>query len=91
MSVLLYGLQSLPDSVSMMYKAAPLCGLKQKRGGKNGCLAYSKAGRASGEQLIAYRPQHQTSFRFNISFPKPFCPAGLFIHLTNHFSAVCHF
>lgn len=34
MSVLLYGLQSLPDSVSMMYKAAPLCGLQQKRGGK---------------------------------------------------------
>lgn len=34
MSVLLYGLQSLPDSVSMMYKAAPLCGFSKREGEK---------------------------------------------------------
>lgn len=28
MSVLFYGLQSLPDIMSMMYKAAPLCELQ---------------------------------------------------------------
>lgn len=31
MSVLLHGLQSLPDSVSVTYKAAPLRGLQEKR------------------------------------------------------------